>query len=128
MVCSCGSTNCTLLEWNNKKEGAKTGGIGGAIIGGIIGLAGGPIGAIAGAAMGAAGGAVIGEEQPKDKRGRIIAKYKCNSCGKKFEGCPQCHTILRYKTTSSNTALGYIETNKYCKNCNNLISINCRKK
>lgn len=121
MVCSCGSTNCTLLEWNNKKEGAKTGGLGGAVIGGLIGLAGGPIGAIAGAAIGAAGGAAVGKEQPTDKIGRRIEKYKCNSCGKKFEACPQCNTILHYKTTSFVTSSGRV-TNKYCKKCNNYIS------
>lgn len=115
--CSCGSTNCTLLQWNNTKEGAKTGGIGGAVVGALVGLAGGPVGAIAGAAIGAAGGALVGQEQPKDKMGRKIEKYMCNSCGKKFEVCPKCYKILhRHTTYSGNT------TNVHCKNCNNFIS------
>lgn len=117
IICSCGSTNCTLLQWDNKKEGAKSGGLGGAIVGGLIGLAGGPVGAIAGAAIGAAGGSVVGKEQPKDKAGRKIQKYKCNSCGKKFEVCPRCNMILIHSTTHSGNT-----TNVYCKNCNNFIS------
>ena len=119
--CSCGSTNCTLIPWNGRKEGAKTGGLGGAVIGGLIGLAGGPIGAIAGAAIGAAGGAVVGEKQPADNNGRLINKYKCNTCSKKFQVCPQCQKPLSYSENVLKTSNGKT-TYKYCRVCNNLIS------
>ena len=119
--CSCGSTNCSLIPWNGKKEGAKSGGLCGAIIGGLIGLAGGPIGAIAGAAIGAAGGAVVGENQPTDESGRKIEKYICNSCNKKFDVCPSCKAVLCYKTKTESKPNGHI-TKRYCKKCNNLIS------
>lgn len=124
--CSCGSTNCTLLSWNARKEGAKTGGLGGAFVGALIGLAGGPIGAIAGAAIGAAGGAIVGEKQPTDHSGRKIETYKCNSCNKKFEICPRCGEILLYDVEKSSSRAG-TETRSYCKNCHNYISYSLEK-
>ncbi|MBD5159643.1 MAG: DUF2321 domain-containing protein [Ruminococcus sp.] len=121
VYCKCGSKNCTLIPYNKRKEGAKNGGIGGAIIGGLIGLAGGPIGAIAGAVIGAGGGALIGEDQSTDRNGRAIETYKCNSCGKKFTVCPECHHSL--ETSSQETYRGnQTITDTYCKNCNNHIS------
>lgn len=127
VMCSCGSTNCSLIPWNGKKEGAKKGGLLGAVGGALIGLAGGPIGAIAGAAIGLAGGAVIGEKQPEDKSGRKIEKYKCNSCNKKFEVCPKCQKVLSYETRYLHGSNG-TTIEKYCKNCNNFISSEFRQK
>jgi hypothetical protein len=120
-VCKCGSSNCSLIEFNGTKEGAKKGGLFGAVGGALIGLAGGPIGAIAGAAIGAAGGALIKDSESTDKKGRIIKKYKCNSCGKKFEICPNCGRVLETKSESHKRNNGY-DTIKKCSACNNLIS------
>ena len=117
-ICKCGSSNCTIVEWNKRAKGAKKGLGGGALAGALIGLAGEPIGTIAGAVIGAAGGAVIGSEQPKDKKGRLINEYKCNSCGKKFQVCPECGNFLEtYSTSRGNTSI------VRCKCCENCISI-----
>lgn len=104
VTCSCGSTNCSLIPWNGKKEGAKKGGL-----------------------LGAVGGAVIGEKQPEDKSGRKIEKYKCNSCNKKFEVCPKCQKVLSYETRYLHGSNG-TTIEKYCKNCNNFISSEFRQK
>lgn len=71
-------------------SGASSGAVAGAAIGSFVPLLGTAIGAVTGGVLGgllgAAGGAKIGSEVGEVIDKNVINTYKCNKCGREFEG------------------------------------------
>lgn len=115
--CSCGSAD--LEEITGKYNLAAGLGAAGAL-GLVGGLMMGPIGLAAGAALGAYGGST--KRNVSD--GSVVKRFKCSSCGKKFEICPHCgdELVLITARYNGNVPSGYRAKNgEKCAKCHFLI-------